>query len=398
MRSRRLSTVLVTGLASLLLGVIACGGEQFQEIANEVMTELSTQEAATAAAEAGGAGAPAAVTTDPALVSGAGTLWAVYFTDPVIPFDDVTSGGIENNLIALINNANSSIDAAMFEFNLDNVAQALIAAHQRGVQVRIVYDNEHTEDDPQIDDVIAAGIPAVPDERSAFMHNKFYVIDQQIVWTGSTNITINDVYRNNNNAVVIVSPEVALNYTTEFEEMFLRGEFGARSTANTPYPGTAVGDMWVETYFAPEDDVMTQLISLVSEAQQSIHFMAFSYTDYPLAETMMERGSAGADVRGVFESRGANTDSSECPTMLEAGYDVRLDANPRTFHHKVIIIDGAIVATGSFNYSTNAAESNDENLLILHNPQIAALYEQEFARRYEQAVLPQNGQCLKPSE
>ena len=63
---------------------------------------------------------------------------AVYFTDPVIPHDGVTTGGIEDNLIALINDATISIDAAMYEFDLENVAQALIAAHQRGVKVRIV--------------------------------------------------------------------------------------------------------------------------------------------------------------------------------------------------------------------------------------------------------------------
>jgi len=321
--------------------------------------------------------------------------WAVYFTDPVIPFDDVTTGGLEDNLLFLINNAQSTIDAAMFEFNLQNVADALIAAHQRGVQVRIVYDNEHTEEDPQMEQLIKAGIPATPDERGAFMHNKFYVIDRTIVWTGSTNITINDVYRNNNNVITIVSPELAENYTVEFEEMF-NGEFGPTSPANTPHPGVQVGDMWVENYFAPEDDVMSQLISIVSEAQRSIHFMAFSFTDDSLANAITERGAAGVEVLGIFEQRGADTEYSSCPPLLEAGYDVRLDGNPRTFHHKVIVIDGAIVATGSFNFSANASESNDENLLIIHNPNIAALYEEEFNRRWVEAVQPVSGQCVAP--
>ncbi|MBN1121624.1 MAG: phospholipase [Anaerolineae bacterium] len=320
-------------------------------------------------------------------------LWAVYFTDPVIPFDDVTTGGIEENLIWLIDNAQYSIDAAMFEFNLQNVADALIAAHNRGVQVRIVYDDEHTEDDFQMEDLIDAGIPATPDERSALMHNKFFIFDRSIVWTGSLNFTENGVYRNNNNAIAILSPQLALNYTTEFEEMF-GGEFGPTSTANTPYPGVDIDGMWVETYFSPEDEVMNQLISLASEATYSIHFMAFSFTDYDLAKVMIDQAAAGVEVSGIYESRGANTESSECNTLLGEGIDVRLDGNPRTFHHKVIIIDGAIVATGSFNYSTNATESNDENLLIIHSPQVAALYEGEFTRRMSEANFPSGGECL----
>jgi phosphatidylserine/phosphatidylglycerophosphate/cardiolipin synthase-like enzyme len=319
--------------------------------------------------------------------------WAVYFTNPVIPFDDVTSGGIEENLIWLIDHAEVSIDAAVFEFNLQNVADALIRAHGRGVRVRMVYDDEHTEEDPQMEQLIEAGIPATPDERGAYMHNKFFVIDGYVVWTGSTNMTVNDAYRNNNNAIALISSELAANYTTEFEEMF-GGQFGPESPANTPYPGTDVYGTWVETYFAPDDNVMSQLISLVSEAQQSIHFMAFSFTDYDLASAMVGRQQAGVELAGIFEARGANTEYSECRTLLAAGADIRLDGNPRTFHHKVVIIDGAVVVMGSFNYSTNATTANDENLLIIHNPEIAALYEAEFARRLAEATPPPGSECL----
>ncbi|GAB4467973.1 MAG: phospholipase D-like domain-containing protein [Anaerolineae bacterium] len=385
--------LLLGALVSAAILLTACSADELGQLLEEVLVQAATQQAQIDQEQSGGRAAPPA---NLAYGESSG-LWAVYFTNPATSFDDVTTGGVEENLIALIDQAQVSIDLAVFEFNLENVAQALINAHNRGVRVRIVYDDEHTEDDPQMEELIDAGIPATPDQRSAYMHNKFFVIDRQIVWTGSTNMTINDAYRNNNNAIVIISPELAENYTAEFEEMF-NGEFGPTSPANTPYPGVAVGDMWVETYFSPEDDVMTQLISLVSEAQSSIHFMAFSFTDEGLANAMLERAAAGVDVRGVFETRGANTEYSSCPPLLRAGLDVRLDSNPRTLHHKVIIIDGRIVATGSFNYSSNATTSNDENLLIVHNPAVAALYEEEFNRIMGSALLPQGGECLSGSD
>jgi len=95
--------------------------------------------------------------------SGSGSYYEVYFTSPESVPDGVTTGGQDTNLIALINGAQSTIDLAVFEFNLQQVADALIAAHNRGVQVRVVYDDEHTEDDPQMEQLIDAGIPAVPD-------------------------------------------------------------------------------------------------------------------------------------------------------------------------------------------------------------------------------------------
>jgi phosphatidylserine/phosphatidylglycerophosphate/cardiolipin synthase-like enzyme len=328
-------------------------------------------------------------------VSGSGDYYTVYFTDPVIPFDDVTTGGIEKNLIALIDGAQTSIVGATFEFNLQNVADALIAAHNRGVQVRMVYDNEHTEEDPQMAQMIAAGIPATPDERSAFMHNKFFVIDGQVVWLGSWNVSINDSYRNNNNAIVIRSTKLAENYSTEFEEMFA-GEFGPTSPENTPNPSFTLNGIRIESYFASEDPVEDRLVEMVRAAQQSVHFMAFSFTDDGLAQAMLDRAAAGVEVLGIFEQRGSDTESSSCGPLRGAELDVRIDSNPRTFHHKVVIVDGAVVSIGSFNFSANAAESNDENLIIVHDPNVAALYEQEFNKWFAQSQQPPGSTCDLP--
>jgi phosphatidylserine/phosphatidylglycerophosphate/cardiolipin synthase-like enzyme len=325
--------------------------------------------------------------------TGENDTWAVYFTDPVIPFDDVTTGGLDENLVWLIDHAQTSVDAAVFEFDLQDVADALIAAHDRGVQVRLVYDSEFAEESDKVDQLLAAGIPGVGDDRGDYQHNKFFVFDGDIVWTGSLNITENGVYRNNNNVVAFISPELAANYTAEFEEMF-NGQFGAGSPANTPNPGVQVGDMWVENYFSPEDDVETQLISVLSEAQHSIHFMAFSFTLDSLGDLMVEKADQGVEVAGLFEARGANSPYSECPRLLDNGIDVRLDSNPRVMHHKVIIVDGQTVVTGSFNFSANAAEDNDENVVIIHSPAVADYYEAEFFRLVSRGNPPVGGECL----
>lgn len=325
--------------------------------------------------------------------TGENDTWAVYFTDPVIPFDDVTTGGLEENLIWLIEHAQSTIDAAVFELDLQNVADALIAAHERGVQVRLVYDSEFAEESDQVDQLIAAGIPGVGDDRGDYQHNKFFVFDGDIVWTGSMNITENGAYRNNNNVVAFISPELGANYTAEFEEMF-DGQFGPESPANTPNPGVQVGDLWVENYFSPDDDVESQLLSVLSGAEQSIHFMAFSFTLDSVGDMMMAKADEGVEVAGLFEARGANSVYSECTRLLDYGIDVRLDGNPRVMHHKVIIIDGETVVTGSFNFSANASEDNDENVVIIHSPAVADYYEAEFFRLVARGSFPVGGECL----
>jgi|WetSurMetagenome_2_1015567.scaffolds.fasta_scaffold19037_4 phosphatidylserine/phosphatidylglycerophosphate/cardiolipin synthase-like enzyme len=323
------------------------------------------------------------------------TWYKVYFTNPKIPFDGQYSDGIAQYLIQQIDASQTSIDVAVYEFSLEDVAQALIRAKDRGVDVRVVYDNEFADPDPQIGEVKAAGIPAVPDNRKAFMHNKFFVFDDDCIWTGSFNISVNAANKNNENALYFCSPEAADNYDTEFNEMFVDKEFGSSSPSDTPYPIFTVDGIKIENYFASEDHVMAKVIAAVSQAQNSIHFMTYSFTDDDLGQEMITKAAEGVKVEGIFETVGANTQYSECNPLLKDGLDVRLDGNPATFHHKVIIIDDQTVILGSFNFTSNADTQNDENLLIVHDPSLASAYEQQYQLMKSQAVIPFGTTCKK---
>jgi len=323
-----------------------------------------------------------------------GDWYEVYFTSPTIPFDYVTIGGIEEHLIDKIDAAQKSIYLAVYEFDLENVAQALIKAKQRDVDVKVVYDDEYTDPDPQMDELIRAGIPSVADNRSTFMHNKFFVFDDECVWTGSFNTSVNAAYRNNENALYFCSPEAVANYTAEFSEMFFQ-QFGSSSPSDTPYPTFTVDGVLIANYFAPEDDVVEKIIETIKGAQKYIHFMAYSFTKDELGDAMLLEMNKGVYLGGIFESRGANTKYSECQKLLVAGADIYIDGNPRTFHHKVIIVDGTTVIVGSFNFTDNADENNDENLLIIQDETLASAYEEEYQKMKRQAFAPLWGSCTR---
>ena len=326
-----------------------------------------------------------------------GSWWEVYFTDPpTINDPNQIAGSIEEKLIANINQATTSIHVAAFEFNLTPVAEALISAHNRGVEVQWVTDDENgieadeEEGHGQFAMLEAAGIEVKDDGRSALMHNKFWIFDGQTVWTGSTNITQNGMFRNNNNVIVIRSSRVAAIYEREFQEMWA-GEFGPRSPSTLDQQFVTVDGVSVQILFAAEDNAIEQIISYINTAKSSIQFMAFSFTQDDLEAAMMARAEAGVDLRGIFETRGSETEFSELGAMFCAGYPMRQDGNPGTFHHKVIVIDGQTVITGSLNFSDNANDSNDENVVIISDPAIAGLYLQEFDRRWVEAKEPDGG-------
>ena len=309
----------------------------------------------------------------------------IYFTDPTNPAADTYRGGIDEILVAAIDQAQAAVDLAMYDLNLWSLRDALIAAHQRGVTVRMVTESDNL-DEPEMEQLREAGIEVLGDRREGLMHNKFVIIDRWEVWSGSTNMTTGGVYRNDNNLVRIRSSRLAQDYTAEFEEMFLEDDFGPGSPANTPYPQFSVDGIPLEVYFSPDDNVLKHILALVGGAQQSVDFMAYSFTSDALAEALLARAAAGVEVRGVFEANqySANV-GTEFDHLLDGGLPVRLDGNPDHMHHKVIIIDRQTVITGSYNFSANAEENNDENLLVIHSPDVAALFLGEFQRVYNLA-------------
>lgn len=321
--------------------------------------------------------------------------WQVYFTAPTGSSDRTTyRGGIDENLAAAIGGTRQTLDIAAFEWNSPALTAAVVDAARRGVRVRMVVDDEHTmeDSDTTIQQVIDAGANVVDDGRSALMHNKFMILDGSVVWTGSWNYTINDTYRNNNNAIAIRSRQVVGAYQAEFDEMFANGQFGPRSPRSTSNSFTQDGTL-IQVYFSAEDEVTAALNAVITGAQRSIRFMAFSFTLDDVAQNILARSRAGVTVQGIFETTGSETEHAELRPLFCAGLNARQDGNRYVLHHKVFIIDDHIVVAGSFNFSAGAADSNDENLFIIDDADLAAQYIAEFDRRFAEARRPEGLGC-----
>jgi phosphatidylserine/phosphatidylglycerophosphate/cardiolipin synthase-like enzyme len=385
------------------LGVV----KPISQAATALATSIGIPPRGTAAAvptPASGKDTPAAA--QPFAVSG--DWWDVYFVVPLrlneseelafrnkIPAQSYP-GSIAEKLVQRIDNAQRTIHIASFETDLNDVANALVRAKQRGVDVRWITDDESgiqadtKAGHGQFKTLKAAGIPVIDDSRGALMHHKFWVFDGQTVWTGSTNVTVSGVFEQDNNTIVIESPELAAIYERQFEEMW-GGAFNAKSPSAVNQQSINLDGTSFQILFSPEDKAISHIVPYVQSAQTSIEFMAFTYTHDQLGTAMIERKKNGVDVRGVFEATGSDTDFSEMSPLYCAKASVRQDGNPAFLHHKVIIIDDHIVITGSLNFTENGDEQNNENVIIVDNAEIATLYTQEFQRIWEAGHEPDSG-------
>jgi phosphatidylserine/phosphatidylglycerophosphate/cardiolipin synthase-like enzyme len=129
------------------------------------------------------------------------------------------------HLISEINSAQSRLHIAVYSFTLDSIADAVIAAKNRGLEVKIVVDKQQASvEGAEFDRLKSSGIDIHLDGNPSLMHDKIAVIDNGTVATGSFNWTANADTRNNENLVIIKSSELNSKFESEFQKIYAEAE------------------------------------------------------------------------------------------------------------------------------------------------------------------------------
>lgn len=131
------------------------------------------------------------------------------------------NGGCQKEVLAEINKAHESIEIAMYELTSKDIAQAIIAAKDRKVKIKITLDSAQLKDRySKSRYLMGKGINVKFHLGPGLMHNKFAIIDDQVVLTGSFNWTLTAEKKNCENLVVITDKDLALDYSKEFKHLW----------------------------------------------------------------------------------------------------------------------------------------------------------------------------------
>ena len=311
--------------------------------------------------------------------------------------DAVTAGNIEDTICAYINMADVSLDIAVWDNGSTAIISALNAAHSRGVVVRYI---SSTNSMNTALSGLSSGI-AFLERQSGLttdvMHNKFVIVDNNVVLSGSMNYGAGSMFDDYNNFVIIYDASLAQNYSVEFNEMWggsgaqpnlSNSKFGPDKTDNTVHSFT-IGGSNVESYFSPTDGTTAQIINAINSADHTLDFATFAFTNNDLGDAVIAAKDRGVVVRGIIEN--VNYFGSEYAGLLSNGIDVLSHSGvPYDFHHKYCIVDANFsasnptVVTGSHNWSNSAEDEYDENTLIIHSQVVANQYWEEFSKRYSE--------------
>ncbi|MFT6817684.1 MAG: phosphatidylserine/phosphatidylglycerophosphate/cardiolipin synthase-like enzyme [Myxococcota bacterium] len=316
----------------------------------------------------------------------------LFFTRPGVERGDEEDPELDDAVIALIDAATRTIDASLFEFNRVPIVASLLRAHDRGVAIRFVGDGDELHD-PGYEALVEVGVVLsvrAPNDR--IMHNKFVLIDDTTLFTGSTNFSRNGVMLNNNGSLIVSDPIMAAAYAAEFEQMYSQGLFGRRKESVNPPTRSPIGDHIVTPRFSPADPANLALLDTLAEADIAVLFMVFSFTREDIIRELIDLHNSGIQVVGVFDESQARSRYSADDILAEAGVPVFIDGNHNAIgfaggklHHKAMIVDPLsesepTTIVGSYNWSASANEYNDENLLVIEGAEVASAYMDEFCR------------------
>lgn len=318
--------------------------------------------------------------------------WQVAFTNPGTSAATAVDMPIDERVVQAIAEATTSVEIAVFGFDHPAIAQAVLAAHARGVAVRVVGHGAELDTSDGLKAIQQAGVPLSLRQSTALMHHKFMVVDGHLVVFGSMNFTTFAADQNDENLVFVDSSALAAIFQGEFEQMFA-GKFGAKKVARASRPTVPVAGGAVTLHFSPKEATSTRLREVIASAGTRIYFMTYSFTLADVANDLVAARQRGVEVVGVFDKGSAASRYSQDDYLAQNGVAVYLDGNENTsgfaggrLHDKVMIVDAGgsdpMVVTGSYNWSAGATDENDETLAILSGDALVAPFVAEFCRIY----------------
>jgi phosphatidylserine/phosphatidylglycerophosphate/cardiolipin synthase-like enzyme len=130
----------------------------------------------------------------------------------------------------------------------------------------------------------------------------------------------------------------------------------------------------ISVYFSPKGGCTNAVVEELDNATTSVLVQAYSFTSSPIAKALVDAHKRGVGVRVILDESERTEKYSEADFLHNMGVPTFIDCQHSIAHNKVMVIDGATVITGSFNFTKSAEERNAENLLVIRSPELAKRY------------------------
>ncbi|HMC28159.1 MAG TPA: phospholipase D family protein [Verrucomicrobiae bacterium] len=153
-----------------------------------------------------------------------------------------------------------------------------------------------------------------------------------------------------------------------------------------PYRQAGTVPLDWQVYFSPNGGCTDAVVAALNRATNSVLVQAYSFTSAPIAKAVVDAQRRHLQVAVILDKSQKTEKYSSADFLRNSGVATFIDSKHAIAHNKIMIIDGAAVLTGSFNFTKAAEENNAENLLVIHDPALAAKYKANWQAHLAHSV------------
>lgn len=302
-----------------------------------------------------------------------------YFSYPGRFTDSVKKREVIEGILNIINSAEYSLQIYAYSFNNPEMISALKEAKKRGVKIEIVGDKDQTYN------LLKENGFTIKDwKQSGLHHIKVILADNKTLFTGTGNFSRQGLTNDWNGYIQFDVDKSNRSNTLDF--------------LNENYKRPILDTNGISFISSPENGYLSQniLLEKVESAKVSIDYLIFDHFDGVLSHALRKASERGVKVSGVYDSPVDDEGEYLADNFYGISSEIYKDGNEDIIetgsfpeggllHHKSMIIDSKILLSGSYNYSTNAKDSNREILFYTENRNLVGDFQREFFRVKEKS-------------
>jgi len=133
-----------------------------------------------------------------------------------------------------------------------------------------------------------------------------------------------------------------------------------------------------EVYFSLSDNPQKAIIKNINQSQAFINIAMYVFTDKEIAIPLIDAQKRGVKVRVYLDRSQIESSYSVSRFLVQKEIKVRISSNNYIMHNKFAIIDNRILLTGYYNWTFSANNRNDENLMVIDDPEIIEIFQNQF--------------------
>jgi cardiolipin synthase len=277
----------------------------------------------------------------------------------------VAPTGLQNRITGFIDGAQQTLDVQMYLFTVSAIRTRIIAAHDRGVTVRVLLDPDHEGNVTTRNQLMGEGVPTrnAPSIYS-FSHAKYLIADGNRALVMSANFNVDAMSSERNYGFIDRDPADVADLAAIFDMDWA-------SAGDEP---AKPADLACTRLIVSPNNARQRILALIDGATSTLDVETMYVSETGVRDAIVAAHERGVTVRVILE--GSQDDSDSIPLLRSKGIDVK-NASSFFLHAKLIIADG-VSFIGSENYSLTSLTKNREVGALIFEPSQTQIVKTQF--------------------